>query len=248
MNQNYYSLGLMSGTSMDGVDASIIKSDGELSLKIIDEMYFEYEDKLKLELKEIVKQATSKKMIRKFKSRIKDLEENITKFHAHISNFIIKKNKGIKIDIVGFHGQTILHKPKEGYSIQIGNPRLLSKLIKKKVVFNFREKDIINGGQGAPLSPLYHRLLIHKIKLNYPSAIINIGGISNITYFNDIDDLCSFDLGPGNCLIDQWIYKHTEKNFDKNGLIAKQGNIDEKILKKLLKNIYYKKNIPKSLD
>ena len=110
---------------------------------------------------------------------------------------MLKKNQNIKIDLIGFHGQTILHKPQNGYSIQIGDSQLLSRLTKTTVISNFRENDILNGGQGAPLAPLYHQLILNKIKSNLPSVVINIGGISNITYVEGNNKIIGFDTGPG---------------------------------------------------
>ena len=247
MNRNFFGIGLMSGTSMDGVDVSIIKSDGERHLELIDDMYIKYDEKLRLSLNKIIRLCISKKELIKFSKEIKDIESEITLYHAKAFDLITKKNKGIKIDIVGFHGQTVLHKPQKGYSIQIGDSNLLAKLTKTKVVSNFRNNDIANGGQGAPITPLYHQLILNKIKLDFPSAIVNIGGISNITYIEK-NNIISFDMGPGNFLIDQWIKQNTKQEYDKDGLIAKSGKINEKLLNKFFLNPYYKKNYPKSLD
>jgi len=182
MNKNLYSLGLMSGTSIDGIDASIIKSDGEHFVEIIDDMYLKYDNQLRSKLKRIIDVCSSKEEFKKLSKNINEIEKEITLCHVEACKLIIKKNKNIKIDLVGFHGQTILHKPQEGYSIQIGDSKLLSKLTNTIVVSNFRQNDILNGGQGAPLASLYHQLILSKLKFNLPSAIINIGGISNITY------------------------------------------------------------------
>ena len=182
MNKNLCSLGLMSGTSLDGIDVSIIKSDGEQYLEIVDDLYLKYDDQLKLELKKIIDLCTSKNQLAKTSKEINELEKELTLYHTKACKLIIEKNKNIKIDLIGFHGQTILHKPEEGYSIQIGDSKLLSKLTKTTVVSNFRKNDILNGGQGAPLAPLYHQLILSKIKSDFPLVVINIGGISNITY------------------------------------------------------------------
>ena len=166
MNKNLYSLGLMSGTSMDGIDASIIKSDGEQFVEIIDDIYLKYDDKLRSKLKKIVDICISKDEFNKHYKNIDEVEREITFCHAEACKSIIKKNKNIKIDLIGFHGHTVLHKPQEGYSIQIGDSVLLSKLTNKTIVSNFRQNDILNGGQGAPLAPLYHQLILFKTKFN----------------------------------------------------------------------------------
>ena len=168
MNKNFYSLGLMSGTSIDGIDASIIKSDGEQSLEIIDNIYLKYDDQLRSELTNVIDSCFSKREFKKLSNNIIKLEKKITLKHFQICELIMKKNKNIKIDIIGFHGQTLLHKPQEGYSIQIGDSKFLAKLTKTTVVSNFRENDILNGGQGAPLTPIYHRLILLKIKSRLP--------------------------------------------------------------------------------
>ena len=248
MDKNFYSLGLMSGTSMDGIDLSIIKSDGEKVAKIIDEMYMKYDPQFKKRLAKIVKLCTSKNKFTRFKEEIDDIERELTFYHAKACNLIIRRNKNLKLDLIGFHGQTILHKPKLGYSIQIGDPQLLSKLTKTTVISKFRENDILHGGQGAPLASIYHKLILNKIRAPFPCAIVNIGGISNITYLEKKNKIISFDIGPGNCLIDEWIKKHTRRDFDKWGMIAKSGNLDQNILNKFLKISYFQKKPPKSLD
>ena len=138
MNKNLYSLGLMSGTSMDGIDASIIKSDGEQFLEIIDDIYLEYDDQLKSELKKVIDSCSSKEVFKKLSNSINDLENKITLKHSQACKLIIEKNRNIKVDLIGFHGQTVLHKPQEKYSIQIGDSQLLSRLTNTTVVSNFR--------------------------------------------------------------------------------------------------------------
>ena len=248
MNKNLYSLGLMSGTSMDGIDVSIIKSDGEQSLELVDDIYIKYDEQLKLKLKKIIELCTSKDQFSKLSKEINELEKEITLCHIEACKLIIKKNKNKKIDLIGFHGQTILHKPEKGYSIQIGDHKLLSKHTNTMVVSNFRENDILNGGQGAPLTPIYHQLILTRIKSKLPSVVVNIGGISNITYMDEHNKITSFDTGPGNYLIDEWVRSKTKQEFDNEGLIAKSGQTDEGILKIFLSDAYFKKKIPKSLD
>jgi len=233
---------------MDGIDASIIKSDGEQSLEIIDDIYLKYDDQLKPELKKVIDSCSSKEEFNKLSNNINDLEKKITFKHSQACKLIIEKNRNIKIDLIGFHGQTVLHKPQEKYSIQIGDSQLLSRLTNTTVVSNFRQNDILNGGQGAPLSPLYHQLILSKIKLNLPAAVVNIGGISNITYVENENKIISFDTGPGNYLIDKWVKTNSKMEFDDRGLLAKSGQLNEHILEKFLHNSYYKKKYPKSLD
>ena len=245
MGKFYYSLGLMSGTSMDGVDASIIQSDGETKYKIITDQYFKYPQAIYEKLVTLRDKIENSKDLKKLKKNINEIEKQITIFHAKNTARIIKKSK-VNIDLIGFHGQTIFHNAKEKITKQIGDGKLLSKLIKKKVIYDFRTNDINNGGDGAPLTPIFHKLIIEQKKIKPPVIIINIGGIANYTLIwqdNKIptkNHLKSKDTGPGNCLIDQWMRKKTDKLYDKNGKVAKSGNINKEIYKKLIKNHIHK--------
>ena len=154
------------------------------------------------------------------------IEKDITLEHAKISKNIINKNKKINIDLVGFHGQTILHKPSDGYSIQAGDPNLLSNILKKDIYFDFRSLDIKNGGEGAPVASIYHKLIYNKMNFDNEVIFLNIGGISNLTYVNQTDSLISFDTGPGNCIIDNWI-KNNLTNKKNIRLIGFGGNINK---------------------
>ena len=248
MDKNLYSIGLMSGTSIDGIDVSIIKSDGEQSLQIIDDLYLKYDDLFRLNLKKYINLCNTKKDIKKLSKFIKKLEKEITYYHAKACSLIINKNKKIKVDLIGFHGQTILHDPMKGYSEQIGDSNLLSKITNTTVISNFRTNDILNGGEGAPITPLYHKLILSKINSRYPAAIINIGGISNITYLENKKKMISFDTGPGNYLIDKWVKIKANMQFDKMGMLAKSGKVNKTILNQFLEDSYYRKKFPKSLD
>ncbi len=252
MGKIYTALGLMSGTSMDGVDTSIVESDGngEYSIKL--DKYFEYKDKIRQKLINIRDKVLIVDDLKVHSNEIKILEREITLFHADIVNEIFKTTK-IEIDFLGFHGQTIFHDPKKKITIQLGDGNLLSRLTKKQVVYNFRQNDLKNGGQGAPLTPIYHKLLAKifkeagKIKL--PIIILNIGGIANTTSINESYEMTSMDIGPGNCLIDKWIRVNSGKNFDRNGNIARSGKIDKFILKETIDNFYYNEsNKKKSYD
>lgn len=238
----------MSGTSLDGIDASIIRSDGEQSIDIIDDYYLKYDEKLRLKLKKTIDSCKSKSEFEKLSKSISIIEKEITLLHVKACKLIMKRNKEIKPNLIGFHGQTIIHKPKKGYSIQIGDSRMLSKFTKTPVISNFRENDILNGGEGAPLAPIYHQLILLKTKSDLPSVVINIGGISNITYVKKKNDIISFDTGPGNYLINEWVKNKSQIEFDEGGKIATSGKVDKDILNKFLGDSYFKKKYPKSLD
>ena len=242
MSKSYYSIGLMSGTSMDGVDASIIQSDGETKYKVIIDKYFEYPQGIYKDLTKLRDKIKSSKDLKNFSKEIKNIEKEITLFHAKAVSQILKKIK-VNVDLIGFHGQTIYHNAKERISKQLGDGNLLSKLTKKTVVYNFRENDIKHGGQGAPLTPIFHKLLaaqiIKKLKNTWSITIINIGGITNYTIVHeDIGpgpSLFADDIGPGNCLIDEWVRKKSSKKIDKDGLIARSGKPNRLVIKYALK-------------
>ena len=237
MEKIYTSLGLMSGTSMDGVDASIIKSNGEDRYEVVFDQYFKYDDEIYEELVNIRNKINSSKDLEFSSFALADIERKITLFHASVCKKIISDHTS-NIDLIGFHGQTIFHNANEKISKQLGDGNLLSGLLKKKVVFNFRENDILNGGQGAPLAPIFHQLLANQNQINLPACILNIGGIANITIISskDFNDLKSYDIGPGNCLLDEWTRKNSKERFDTNGEIAKAGKTDEIILNQAIDN------------
>ena len=228
--KEYTSLGLMSGTSGDGVDASIIQSDGINSYKPIKNEYFEYDHNIYKNIHNLKEKIHSLRDLKFLSKEVKDLERQITLFHSKVVQEIIKNQE---VDVIGFHGQTIYHNSEEKITNQLGDGKLLSQLTKKNIVFNFRQNDIKNGGEGAPLTPIFHQLLATQNKLDLPICILNIGGISNITIVNEpvrIDGFTSRDIGPGNCLIDCWVRNNSKKKFDKNGSLAAKGNRNDIIL------------------
>ncbi|MDA9042270.1 anhydro-N-acetylmuramic acid kinase [Candidatus Pelagibacter sp.] len=237
MEKFYTSLGLMSGTSMDGVDASVIKSDGENNYEPILNKYFEYDEVIYSDLLNLRDKINSIKDLTTNSYQIKELERKITLFHAKISKETIK-SVGIDVDLVGFHGQTIFHNAQEKISKQIGDGNLLSSLLKKDVVYNFRENDILNGGQGAPLASIFHNLLINQNQIERPACVLNVGGIANITLVvsKNNEDLKSFDVGPGNCLLDEWVRRHTQMKYDENGKTSNIGKTSEVILNQAIDN------------
>ena len=243
MEKIYTSLGLMSGTSMDGIDASIIKSNGEDKCEIVFNQYFEYDQEIYRELINIRGKVNSLKDLKDNLILINALERKITLFHAVVCKQIIK-DYSLNIDLIGFHGQTIFHKADKKISRQLGDGNLLSSLLKKRVIYNFRENDIINGGQGAPLAPIFHQLIVKQNEIKLPACILNIGGIANITIIlsKNLNDLKSYDIGPGNCLLDEWVRKHTKERYDANGKIAETGNVNEVILNQAMDKFSILKN------
>ena len=250
MGKIFTALGLMSGTSGDGVDASIISSDGITQYKEVLNQYFEYDQKIYKNLHNIKGKIFKQEDLKKNKDEINYLEKEITLFHAKVVNKVLELTDK-KIDFIGFHGQTIYHSPIEKISKQIGDGNLLSQLTKKIVIYDFRQNDIKNGGEGAPLVPIFHRKIIEQKKIELPVCILNIGGVTNITAIGNYnkEGFLSKDLGPGNCLIDEWIRKNTKNKFDNNGEIAKKGKTNDLILNQALDNFYNKTNqISSSFD
>ncbi|MDA9726336.1 anhydro-N-acetylmuramic acid kinase [Candidatus Pelagibacter sp.] len=246
MDNSFIALGLMSGTSLDGIDASIIKSDGENNLEIIDNKYFNYPEEFRKRLSSFILNINNRLDIEENISTYKSLDRDLTLYHSKISKKIISENN-LNIQLIGFHGQTIIHKPKDGYSIQMGDANLLSQELKEKVIFNFRANDIKNGGEGAPLTPVYHELLIKKFKINNPTLILNIGGISNYTYCFK-NTLAAKDIGPGNVLIDEYLKKTKGINYDRNGDIASSGNINKDVINQFYEHEFYNVQEKHSFD
>ena len=254
-NKLYTAIGLMSGTSMDGVDVSLIRSDGiNQFINVLDE-YFEFNESLQQQLIELRNLISDINDLKLYSSRLNELEREMTLFHSKIVIDISSKYQD-EVDFVGFHGQTIFHNPEQKISKQLGDGKLMSQLVKKKIIYNFRQEDMINKGQGAPLTPIFHNLLSKKInenhQIDFPICFLNIGGISNITKIIKQDgkledNIEAFDSGPGNCMIDEWVRKNSKNNFDENGSIAKSGKIDQLILNQAIDNFQIDK-FDKSLD
>ena len=257
MEKIYTSLGLMSGTSLDGVDVSIIESDGNGEYSPIFDRYFEYDEELVQKLLKIRDKISNSEGLNTHFKEIKALEREVTLFHVEAVKETIEVSKS-HVELIGFHGQTIFHDPINKITKQLGDGNLLSQLTKKKVVYNFRQNDLKNNGQGAPLTPIFHNVLVNKIKkkfdLRFPINILNIGGIANITSTVDEknlwnkDKIYAYDIGPGNCLIDDWIRKNSKEKYDKDGLIARAGSSDKLVLNQALENFTVDSDYEKSLD
>ena len=250
MKKNLTALGFMSGTSGDGVDTSVISSNGKDTLHIKYNRFDPYPTSLSNKIHRVKENISEIQDLLKYSSDIKELEKQITDFHADIAN---KTSKKVDYDLIGFHGHTIYHNIDEKISKQIGFGESLSKITNKSVVYDFRQNDIKNGGEGAPLSPIYHLTLIkalfNKNKVKIPISILNIGGIANITEIDKNFQITSKDIGPGNCLIDKWVRNNSDKFFDQDGNLANKGKIDKFIFDQYLENYYYSKiNSKRSLD
>ena len=230
-------IGLMSGTSRDGIDIALIKTDGENIFEIGACATFEYDKKFRHKLEKICQGQGDEQKV----------AYQLTLKHADVVQDFMRDNNLLpeEIDIIGFHGHTILHEPEKGKTHQIGDAGLLAQLTNMDVISNFRGNDIKNGGQGAPLVPVYHRALMQHATL--PLVIVNIGGVANLTWI-ERHKMVAFDTGPGNGLLDDWIGSKTQLSYDEGGKIAKKGTVDHEVVKRVLGGSYFKKDPPKSLD
>jgi anhydro-N-acetylmuramic acid kinase len=231
-------LGLMSGTSLDGIDGAIVETDGEKIISFGASAHLPYSPSLRHQLQQAIQTPSQEAETW--------AAEQITQAHLEIISTLRRKQP---IDLIGFHGQTILHAPERGISKQIGSAEVIARTTGIDVVADFRQADIKAGGQGAPLAPLYHLALVQKARMAQPIAVINIGGIANITYIDEEkNDLIAFDTGSGNGLLDDWINRHLGLPFDEGGAVAAQGKVDEAALTGFMHENYFSKPPPKSLD
>lgn len=221
MKNTYKTIGLMSGTSLDGIDAALLETDGESLIRPLEFATQPYERAMRGRLRAALGQTV----------RDRRLEKELTLTHA-----AFVKNLGWQADLIGFHGQTIFHNPKEGITGQIGDGGLLARKTGMDVVNDFRSADVKAGGQGAPFLPLYHQARVRADGLETPVAVLNIGGVANVTWIGPgSDEILAFDTGPGNALIDDFVSRRTGAAYDKNGALAEKGSIQNTILHNLIR-------------
>ncbi|MBP6012153.1 MAG: anhydro-N-acetylmuramic acid kinase [Alphaproteobacteria bacterium] len=240
-------LGLMSGTSMDGIDAAILDTDGE-RIAAFGPTHFEpYPPEMRAKLACGLEAAAALPTTGPLPLDVVVLERELTQAHALAVNALLMRAHlaTTDIDLIGFHGQTLIHRPEARMTLQIGSGPLLAQLTGIDVVNDFRSADIRAGGQGAPIVPIYHAALASE---RAPVAILNIGGVANVTFLGRNGTLIAFDTGPGNGPIDDWALKHTGQPIDKGGALAASGRVNTNILQQLLKQPYLDKPPPKSLD
>ncbi len=231
-------IGLMSGTSLDGVDAAWIETDGERIGGFGRTVTIPYDDGLRAALRRLLDQAPE---LVPGDAELAEAEQSLTEYHARA----VLAVRG-EPDLIGFHGQTILHDPARRRTWQIGDASLLAKLTESPVACDFRTADVAAGGQGAPFAPVYHAALARE--LPKPIAVLNIGGVANVTWIGGDGRLVAFDTGPGNGPLDDWAARHTGARFDKGGVLARSGKADPTILGRLMGHPYFAQPAPKSLD
>jgi len=246
-------IGLMSGTSMDGIDAAIVTGDGTHISWLGPTKYQPYSRMQVTRIQMVVSQAL--KEGRKFADSTEYLSARRDYTLAH-ANAVIRMLAEYDlspagIDLLGFHGQTILHRPDEGWTWQMGDGQLLANETGIAVVDDFRSADVAAGGQGAPFAPLYHQALIENDGVSqesYPVAILNIGGISNVTWMDGTGTILGFDTGPGNAQLNDWIKRFYGKPYDEDGRKAASGTVRADIVREVMQNPYFSAPYPKSLD
>ncbi|WP_373288884.1 anhydro-N-acetylmuramic acid kinase [Aureimonas endophytica] len=243
----------MSGTSMDGIDVALIETDGESHVRRLGAAGFPYDAGFRRRLAEALDEA---KALREREARpgsLAAVERELTDRHAEaVHRFADENGLDLRdIGVVGFHGQTLLHRPQEGLTVQLGDGPRLAEALGRDVVFDMRAADMRAGGQGAPLIPAYHAALAAGLpdeQRRYPIAFVNIGGISNITAIDGDTAPIAFDSGPGNALIDQWVAREAGIPFDQDGAVASEGHVDTGLAEAYLAAPFFDKPAPKSLD
>src|ERR1700759_608374 len=243
-------LGLMSGTSLDGVDLAMIETDGRTVRKFGPSGYRPYSEREKSLLRQALAEAVNLPQPDARPGILREAEQAVTAAHAEaVAAFIAQNRISIEdIDIVGFHGQTVLHRPERRLTVQIGDGPALAKAIHIPVMHDFRAADVAAGGQGAPFVPVYHRALTQFLEREGPIVIVNIGGVSNITYIDGNDTLIACDTGPGNALLDDFMFRTMHQDFDCEGRFAALGSADNTWVARALELPFFSKPPPKSLD
>jgi len=240
--QRQLAIGLMSGTSMDGIDAAVIETDGDSVFAMGAAISVPYGDEFRTRLRGIVGVDPQGN------AEAASVAEDLTRQHAAAVERLLGE-AGLSagdVSLIGFHGHTVLHRPDEGFTCQIGDGAQLAKQTGVPVINDFRTKDMAAGGEGAPLAPVYHVALTRT--LERPVAVLNVGGVANVTWVSPDGGATAFDTGPGNALLDDWIQAKTGDSMDAGGKLARAGNVDETALTQLIDNPYFARLYPKSLD
>lgn len=239
----------MSGTSLDGIDVALLVTDGEDVVERGPSATYPYRPEQQALLQEALTDAKTLTS-RSARPGILNLaERELTEWHAKTVELFLQQNNltPSNIDVIGFHGQTAIHRPEMRLTVQLGDGHALAKRSGCKVVYDMRAADVASGGQGAPLVPVYHRALAAG-QTERPIAFVNIGGVANLTWIGRDGELVAFDTGPGNALLNDWCERHTDVPFDRDGALAARGVLDTKAFMALALSPYFEKPVPKSLD
>ena len=241
-------LGLMSGTSMDGVDAAVLVTDGEAITGRGPNLFRAYSDAERTLLRTALVEARELRDRTKRPGALADAERVVTDAHAEVVVRLVADNPNTVVDLIGFHGQTVLHAPERRLTVQIGDGAALARRMGIPVVFDMRAADVAAGGQGAPLAPVYHRALVQSAGLEGTTVVVNIGGVANITRIATDGTLVAGDTGPGNALLDDFVRSRTGLAMDRDGALAGSGRVDTAALALLLSDPWLERPFPKSLD
>ncbi|SCY30017.1 anhydro-N-acetylmuramic acid kinase [Microvirga guangxiensis] len=235
-------IGVISGTSMDGIDVSIVETDGEAFVQPGPGRTFSYPADLRKTLQALIAEPA-----RAQSEPLEDLEQAVTQAHiAAIRRFMEEAEIPAKnVSLIGFHGQTVYHRPEVRFTRQLGIGSMVAQELGIDTVYRFRHADVASGGEGAPFVPLYHRALASK--LPHPIMILNLGGVGNVTYI-DGETVIAFDTGPASALLDDFVLRRRGLSFDENGKIAASGKVDEKLVAEFMSNPFFDRPAPKSLD
>jgi anhydro-N-acetylmuramic acid kinase len=246
MSKIFTSIGLMSGTSLDGIDVALIKTDGEAVVERGPSATYAYNQEQQVILRQALVDALEITKRSQRPGQLFETEKLLTKWHANAVQQFFDENSltHSNIDVIGFHGQTVIHKPEQLLTVQLGDGQALANDTKIRIVYDMRAADVAAGGQGAPLVPVYHRALAKKT----PLAFVNIGGVGNLTHIAPDGYLNAFDTGPGNALINDWMRKHGGLDYDDSGTTAARGTISVPHFKAALNSEYFSERPPKSLD
>src|SRR3954467_2103142 len=243
-------IGLMSGTSLDGVDVALIETDGKRVQAFGPTGYRSYTETERGLLRQALAEAVHLPQRDARPGILRDAERAVTLAHAEAVATFTAQNRIARedVDIVGFHGQTVLHRPAQRMTVQIGDATALARAIHIPVMHDFRAADVAAGGQGAPFVPVYHRALAQSLEREGPIVVVNIGGVSNITYIDGNDTLIACDTGPGNALLDDYMFRRMDRPFDCEGRMAAQGVVDVPWVFRALEHPFFASPPPKSLD
>jgi len=239
----------MSGTSLDGVDAALLDTDGESMARPGPSLTLAYAPDTRALLRAALDEARAVAQGAPVPQSIREAERLLTEAHSEAVKALLQKTglSAGQVALLGFHGQTILHRPERHWTWQIGDGALLARLTGIDVINDFRSADVAAGGEGAPLMPLYHAALARKSGLQEPLVVVNIGGVAQVTYING-DQVLAFDTGPGNAPIDDWMQRHTGTPVDEGGALARGGQVNHIALAGMLASSYFARLPPKSLD
>lgn len=244
-NKVYTAIGLMSGTSLDAVDAALIETDGHGFVRPLSFVSLPYDPATRAQIRACFGEKD------RSVAKVAEVEGIVAREHVKGVEALLEKTGYApeQVDVIGFHGQTIYHAPKDGVTHQIGDAQLLARECGIDVVADFRSADVRAGGEGAPLAPLYHWARIHSAKQDFPVVVLNIGGVSNATWLGaGSEEIMAFDCGPGNALMDDWTLRHTGKPYDENGNLAAAGTARVDLVEEWLSHEYFKRLAPKSMD